>query len=185
MADFPAVENGQISFKNRVVVVTGAARGVGAATVARFVARGWTVLAVDACLGDREPGAAQAIDAEIDDDDLERLKDLVSDAPVIRALGDEGVLAMVCDSTNVFVPGVAGSEGDVAVAIAAARNNNSIDIAMGIGGTPEGVITACALKCLDGEIQGMLAPQSDDCCCFERSTPISSLVRSFRPWRSV
>ncbi|OYX74564.1 MAG: MBL fold metallo-hydrolase, partial [Brevundimonas sp. 32-68-21] len=31
--------------------------------------------------------------------------------------GDEGVLAMVCDSTNVFVPGVAGSEGDVAVAI--------------------------------------------------------------------
>ena len=40
-----------------------------------------------------------------------------TDAPVIRALGGEGVLAMVCDSTNVFVPGVAGSEGDVAVAI--------------------------------------------------------------------
>lgn len=40
-----------------------------------------------------------------------------TDAPTIRALGDEGVLAMVCDSTNVFVPGVAGSEGDVAVAI--------------------------------------------------------------------
>ena len=53
-------------------------------------------------------------------------------------------------------------DGDVAGAIAAARNNNSIDIAMGIGGTPEGVITACALKCLDGEIQGMLAPQSDE-----------------------
>ena len=40
-----------------------------------------------------------------------------TDAPAIRALGDEGVLAMVCDSTNVFVPGVAGSEGDVAVAL--------------------------------------------------------------------
>ena len=40
-----------------------------------------------------------------------------TDAPAIRAMGDEGVLAMVCDSTNVFVPGVAGSEGDVAVAI--------------------------------------------------------------------
>ena len=53
-------------------------------------------------------------------------------------------------------------DGDVAGAIAAARNNNSIDMAMGIGGTPEGVITACALKCLDGEIQGMLAPQSDE-----------------------
>ena len=53
-------------------------------------------------------------------------------------------------------------DGDVAGAIAAARNNNSIDMAMGIGGTPEGVITACALKCIEGEIQGMLAPQSDE-----------------------
>ncbi|MCT1452752.1 class II fructose-bisphosphatase [Corynebacterium sp. p3-SID1145] len=53
-------------------------------------------------------------------------------------------------------------DGDVAGAIAAARNNNSIDLAMGVGGTPEGVITACALKCLEGEIQGMLAPQSDE-----------------------
>ncbi|OIR42810.1 class II fructose-bisphosphatase [Corynebacterium sp. NML130628] len=53
-------------------------------------------------------------------------------------------------------------DGDVAGAIAAAQNTNSIDMAMGIGGTPEGVITACALKCLGGEIQGQLAPQSDE-----------------------
>ena len=53
-------------------------------------------------------------------------------------------------------------DGDVAGAIAAAQDTNSIDMAMGIGGTPEGVITACALKCLGGEIQGMLAPQSDE-----------------------
>ncbi|WP_342319439.1 class II fructose-bisphosphatase [Corynebacterium mayonis] len=53
------------------------------------------------------------------------------------------------------------SDGDVAGAIAAAQDTNSIDIAMGIGGTPEGVITACALKCLGGEIQGQLAPQSE------------------------
>ncbi|WP_018297470.1 class II fructose-bisphosphatase [Corynebacterium lubricantis] len=53
-------------------------------------------------------------------------------------------------------------DGDVAGAIATAQANNSIDLAMGIGGTPEGVITACAMKCLDGEIQGMLAPQSDE-----------------------
>ena len=52
-------------------------------------------------------------------------------------------------------------DGDVAGAIAAARDVSSIDIAMGIGGTPEGVVTACALKCLGGEIQGMLAPQDD------------------------
>ena len=53
-------------------------------------------------------------------------------------------------------------DGDVAGAIAAAQDNNGIDIAMGIGGTPEGVVTACALKCLGGEIQGMLAPQDDE-----------------------
>lgn len=53
-------------------------------------------------------------------------------------------------------------DGDVAGAIAAAQDTNSIDIMMGVGGTPEGVITACALKCLGGEIQGQLAPQNDE-----------------------
>jgi ribonuclease J len=43
----------------------------------------------------------------------------VTDSAAIRALGDEGVLAMVCDSTNVFVDGVAGSEADVRVAMKA------------------------------------------------------------------
>lgn len=42
-----------------------------------------------------------------------------TDIETIQRLGDEGVLAMVCDSTNVFVDGVAGSEGDVKVALAA------------------------------------------------------------------
>ncbi|MBX3481600.1 MAG: ribonuclease J [Caulobacter sp.] len=41
----------------------------------------------------------------------------VTDAAAIRRLGDDGVLAMVCDSTNVFVDGVAGSEADVRVAM--------------------------------------------------------------------
>lgn len=41
----------------------------------------------------------------------------VTDAAAIRKLGDEGVLAMVCDSTNVFVDGHAGSEADVRVAM--------------------------------------------------------------------
>ncbi|HEY0053624.1 MAG TPA: ribonuclease J, partial [Caulobacteraceae bacterium] len=40
-----------------------------------------------------------------------------TDVETIKALGDEGVLAMVCDSTNVFVDGVAGSESDVKVAM--------------------------------------------------------------------
>ncbi len=55
------------------------------------------------------------------------------------------------------------SDGDVAGAVAAAQSSsaNSVDLMMGIGGTPEGIITACALKAMGGEIQGVLAPVDD------------------------
>lgn len=54
------------------------------------------------------------------------------------------------------------SDGDVAGAIMAARDDTGIDLLLGIGGTPEGIITACAIKCLGGVIQGRLWPQDDD-----------------------
>ncbi len=54
------------------------------------------------------------------------------------------------------------SDGDVAGAIAAAREGTGVDLLMGIGGTPEGVMTACAAKALGGAMQGRLAPQKDD-----------------------
>lgn len=53
-------------------------------------------------------------------------------------------------------------DGDVAGAVAAAKGDNSVDLMMGIGGTPEGIITACAMKCMGGEIQGMLAPTGEE-----------------------
>ncbi|RKT83394.1 fructose-1,6-bisphosphatase II [Saccharopolyspora antimicrobica] len=53
------------------------------------------------------------------------------------------------------------SDGDVAGAIAAARPGSGVDMLLGIGGTPEGIISACALKCLDGEIQTRLWPRDD------------------------
>ncbi|MCI2421628.1 class II fructose-bisphosphatase [Saccharopolyspora sp. K220] len=53
------------------------------------------------------------------------------------------------------------SDGDVAGAIAAARPDSGVDMLLGIGGTPEGIIAACALKCLDGEIQARLWPRDD------------------------
>jgi fructose-1,6-bisphosphatase II len=53
-------------------------------------------------------------------------------------------------------------DGDVAGAIAAAWPDSGADILMGIGGTPEGVIAACALKCLGGNILGRLWPRNDD-----------------------
>ncbi len=54
------------------------------------------------------------------------------------------------------------SDGDVAGAIMAARPETGIDLLLGIGGTPEGIITACAMKCLGGTIQGRLWPQGDE-----------------------
>ncbi|MDT0202177.1 class II fructose-bisphosphatase [Nocardioides sp. AE5] len=54
------------------------------------------------------------------------------------------------------------SDGDVAGAIMAARPDTGIDLLMGIGGTPEGIITACAMKCIGGVIQGRLWPSDDD-----------------------
>ena len=53
------------------------------------------------------------------------------------------------------------TDGDVASAVEAARENTGIDLLMGIGGTPEGIIAACAMKCLGGVIQGRLMPRDD------------------------
>ena len=47
-------------------------------------------------------------------------------------------------------------DGDVAVAIATTQENSGIDMLLGIGGSPEGVLAAAALKCLDGNFQGQL-----------------------------
>ena len=53
-------------------------------------------------------------------------------------------------------------DGDVAPAIAAAQPGTGVDMLYGIGGTPEGVISAAALKCVGGGIQGRLWPRDDD-----------------------
>ncbi len=53
------------------------------------------------------------------------------------------------------------SDGDVAAAIATARPDSTVDVLMGVGGTPEGVIAAAALKCLGGSIQGRLWPRDE------------------------
>jgi len=53
------------------------------------------------------------------------------------------------------------TDGDVAGAIMAARPDTGIDLLLGIGGTPEGIIAACALKAIGGTIQGRLWPTDD------------------------
>lgn len=53
------------------------------------------------------------------------------------------------------------SDGDVAGAVLAVREGTGVDLLLGVGGTPEGIITACAVKCLGGVLQGRLAPRDD------------------------
>jgi fructose-1,6-bisphosphatase II len=52
-------------------------------------------------------------------------------------------------------------DGDVAGSIMAARPDTGVDLLLGIGGTPEGIITACAIRCMGGTIQGRLWPRDD------------------------
>lgn len=54
------------------------------------------------------------------------------------------------------------SDGDVAGAIMTVREGAGVDLLLGIGGTPEGIIAACAIKCLGGTIQGKLWPKDDE-----------------------
>jgi len=53
------------------------------------------------------------------------------------------------------------TDGDVAGAVMTAWPEAGIDVLLGIGGTPEGVLAACALKCMGGEMQGRLYPRNE------------------------
>ncbi len=53
------------------------------------------------------------------------------------------------------------TDGDVAGAIMTAREGTGVDLLLGIGGTPEGIIAACAMKCMGGVIQGRLWPKDE------------------------
>ncbi len=79
------------------------------------------------------------------------------------------------------------SDGDVAPAIATGFENTGIDMLMGIGGAPEGVLAAAGLKCLGGEMQARLKPQNQQekerCCSMgvtdpEKVLTMDDLVKS-------
>ncbi len=69
---------------------------------------------------------------------------------LVKAIRDAG------GATRMF------TDGDVAAAVAAASPNAKVDMLAGIGGSPEGVVTACAMKALGGRILARLAPTSDE-----------------------
>ena len=54
------------------------------------------------------------------------------------------------------------TDGDVSPAVATAIPNSGVDMVMGIGGAPEGVLAAAALRCMDGDMQGRLVPGNEE-----------------------
>lgn len=102
---------------------------------------------IDASVEENLYTVADALNKDISDltviiQDRERHKDLIEE---VRRIGAR---------IQLF------SEGDVAAAIATAFEDTGVDIMMNIGGAPEGVIAAAALKCMGGDFQAKLTPQS-------------------------
>lgn len=103
---------------------------------------------IDASVEENLYAVAKALNKDISDltvtiQDRERHKDLIDE---VRRIGAR---------IKLF------GEGDVASAIATAFDDTGVDIMLNIGGAPEGVIAAAALKCLGGDFQGKLVPLSE------------------------
>ena len=70
-------------------------------------------------------------------------------------------------------------DGDVSAAIATTKPETSIDLLLGIGGAPEGVLAAAALRCVGGEFQGRLAPRNNDEIERAKKMGVADITRKF------
>ena len=112
------------------------------------------------------PQAADAIDIDVaPSENVARVAEATG-----RAVNDVTVVVLERDRHDELIAELRESgarvnlirDGDVAPSIAAAQPGTGVDMLMGIGGTPEGVISAAAIKCLGGALQGRLWPRDDD-----------------------
>jgi fructose-1,6-bisphosphatase class II len=71
-------------------------------------------------------------------------------------------------------------DGDVSAAIATTKPETGIDLLLGIGGAPEGVLAAAALRCVGGEFQGRLAPRNDEEVERARKMGVTDIKRKFK-----
>jgi fructose-1,6-bisphosphatase II len=112
------------------------------------------------------PEAADAIDIErAPSENVQRIADAKGVAPndltiVVLERDRHDALITELRTTGARVRLI--RDGDVAPSIAAALPFTGVDVLMGIGGTPEGVISAAAIICLGGALQGRLWPRSDE-----------------------
>ena len=120
------------------------------------------------------PHAADAIDIDVSPgENVARVAEATGRTPnevtvvVLERERHDGLIAELRDAgarVNLI------RDGDVAPSIAAAQPGTGVDMLMGIGGTPEGVISAAAIKCLGGALQGRLWPRDDG----ERTTLVEA-----------
>jgi fructose-1,6-bisphosphatase class II len=71
-------------------------------------------------------------------------------------------------------------DGDVSAAIATTKPETGIDMLLGIGGAPEGVLAAAALRCVGGEFQGRLAPRNNEEIERAKKMGVSDIKKKFR-----
>jgi fructose-1,6-bisphosphatase II len=90
--------------------------------------------------------------AEALNKDVTEITVMIQDRPRHKQLIDE--TRAVGARVKVF------GEGDIAAALSTVFEDTGVDLLLGIGGAPEGVLAAAALKCLKGEIQGKLMPEN-------------------------
>lgn len=69
------------------------------------------------------------------------------------------------------------TDGDVSPAVACAIEETGVDVMMGIGGAPEGVLAAAALRCLGGEMQGRLWPENEEDVLRARKLGVSDVAK--------
>lgn len=121
---------------------------------------------------DREPGENLANLAKAKDTDVSNLVVCILDRPrhaeLIAKVRDAGARIMLIE------------DGDVSGVVATAIPHSGVDSYMGIGGAPEGVLAAAALRCIGGQMQGRLVIRSDDDRAKAAKCGISDFARVYR-----
>ncbi len=111
------------------------------------------------------PEACQVIDIEAPPGEnvrkVAKAKGIRPDEVSVVVLDRDRHQQMIADLRESHAQVLLITDGDVAPSVAAAWEGTGVDLLMGVGGTPEGVISAAALKCLGGGMQGKLWPRND------------------------